>query len=175
LKKEQSNVTRAIASHGDSEALSEELTKIESERDQIRDQLSRMTNATSAALSYEDFKAFVGKKATELKSVLIGDPAMARQAIRRVTYRLFLTPVHTSSGPVFAVSGDIDLFAGDSAVLLGSTVYHSTKQYIPVLSLTGVQLDPNKPAEQRFTRSNKRKPPSTRGEMAPTDAEIVAV
>jgi len=175
LKKEQSNVTKAIAKHGLSEALDEELTRIESEIRQTREQVTRVNNVAAPALSFEDFQSYVQQKANEFKSVLKGDPAFAKQAISRIMRRLLLTPIETPDGQVFAVSGDIALFVGESGVLLGSTVERSAKHYTPILSLTGLQLDPKKPAEQRFTRSNKRKAPSTRGEMAPPDAEMVAV
>jgi hypothetical protein len=155
-KKELANITRAIASRPDSEALLEELTRIESEVKQTKDLLRQVTNTVPARLTFEEFEVFVHQGANNLKFVLRADPVIAKSAIARSIRRLVLTPVETPEGQVFEVAGDIDLLATDPGVMLGQSVEHSTRHYTPLLSLTGVQLDPNKPVQTSGVGSDER-------------------
>jgi hypothetical protein len=144
LKKEQSNVIRAIASLGGSDPLFDELTRVGKELKQVNKELELLTEATPDGITFEEFKAFVRRKANDLKCVLRGDPALAKQTISRIVQRLVLTPVGFPDGPVFEVTGDIDLFAEKNCVLLNSALDRTTKHYTSLLSLTGLQLDPRK-------------------------------
>jgi site-specific DNA recombinase len=173
-KKELANITRAIASRPESEALLEELTSIESEVMQTRELLRQVTNTVPARPTFEEFEVFVHQRADDLKSVLRGDPVIAKSAIARFIRRLVLTPVESPDGHVFEVAGDIDLFATDPGVMLGSAVERSDRHYTPLLSLVGVRLDPNRQVQASVTDSHDASvfPPLTGTETAPNGAQF---
>ena len=159
LEKERRNVTRAIAAGRQFDALFEELARIEADAKQVRDQLRDAASPRPIGLSFEEFKSFVCGRASELKSVLRGDPVVAKQIIKHLVPRLVLAPQRTSEGAVFLVSGDIDLFAGDSGVVLDTALYHDAKQYASPLTLTGLLLKPCKVNRPRNLADGK--PPSS--------------
>ncbi len=182
LTSQEGNLVRAIARHGDSEALMSELATVESYVKDVRRQLSHSVNIGKTGretVSFDQFRSFVIEKAGNLESVLRGDPVVARETLRKVIRRLVLTPVQTPSGPAFEVTGDIDLFAAGAGVMLGSSVDQTAKHYTPLLSLVGVQLDPNKRAQQTVTGGDDRNilavPPLTGVETAPSGSEALAV
>lgn len=148
LKNQERNLARAIARLTNSEALMSELEAVESEIRDIQRKLSNpVTNNARETASFEQFRSFVLQKASDLKAVLRRDPKVARDILRKMIRRLVLTPVQTSDGPVLEVAGDIDLFAADSGVMLGTSVDRNAKQYTPLLSLNGLRLDPAKPIQ----------------------------
>jgi len=147
LKKQESNIVRAIASLGGSDALLSELTKIEAERKDLSGHLVRLADPRPLGTSFEEFRGFVWQKAAGLKSVLLGDRALAKETIKRVVGQLVLTPYETPAGAFFEVSGKVDLFAGEaprSAWQFGSS--DGQALHTP-LSLVGVALDPDKPTQ----------------------------
>jgi hypothetical protein len=66
-----------------------------------------------------------------IKLTLTGDAEVAKQQIRKHIATLTLTPVNTAEGPMYEVSGDVNVFAlGDpDDVLLGTSLERSCKQY----------------------------------------------
>jgi len=61
------------------------------------------------------------------------DPQLAKAAIQKHIGKLVMKPKQTPEGPVFEVAGDIDLFAGDSSVMLNNPVGGIAQHYIPFL------------------------------------------
>jgi hypothetical protein len=96
----------------------------------------------------------------------MGDRESLQQALRGLVQQLILTPVETSSGPVYEVSGDINLFAAatdlmpselvehsarhceltNQGVMHRDSAEHSARHYAFPLALTGLQLDPRRAA-----------------------------
>jgi site-specific DNA recombinase len=176
LEKEQSNVAAAIASVGAVDPLLKELDRIETDKKEVKADLARANGPTPSGISFEEFRKFVWRASTDLDSILRGDRILAKAAIKRVARQLVLTPIDTAEGRFFEVSGDIDLFAGTSGVLLGTAVDRNAKQYTSLLSLTGIQLDPDKPAETSVTGGNGSEilafPPPTSPVVESTGAEV---
>src|SRR5579872_5971416 len=150
LKYQSNNLARAIARHNDSEALISELAIVESKIRDVHRQISNSRNVgttTRRDISFQEFRDFVMQKAGNLEAALRGDPAVARETLRKIIRRLTLTPVQSLTGPMLEVTGDTDLFAVDSGVMLNSPVDRMNKQYTSLLSLTGLRLDPRKEAQ----------------------------
>ena len=151
LTRKRSNITDAIASYGPSDGLFSHLAAIENEMDEAkRKLLPRKSESSRSAISFEEFKQFAMKRASDLKEILRGDPVVAREALGQVISDLILTPAETSDGPVYEVSGEhIDLLAGNCGVMHGQLVDQAAKHYTPLLSLVGVRLlvSPNKPQQ----------------------------
>jgi site-specific DNA recombinase len=181
LTRKRSNVTDAIASFGPSDGLFSQLAAIESEIDEAkRKLLPRKSESSRKRISFEEFREFVMKRASDLKETLRGDPVVAREALGQVISDLILTPAETSDGPVYEVSGEhIDLLAGNCGVMHGQLGDQTAKHYTPLLSLVGVQLHPSKPAQQTVTRGDDRNvsafPPLTGVEKVTISSEALAV
>ncbi len=120
LRKQASNIAEAIAANGcrQSPTLLSRLDEIETRIRDIQTRLEQPKTLNRLSSSLGEVRKFVLKKATDLKSVLAGDPVLAKDTLRKYVRQLVLSPKETPSGRVFDVSGDIDLFGGDPSVML---------------------------------------------------------
>ena len=71
----------------------------------------------NVAVTIADLREFVARKATDLGEILRADVTSARRALAKHVQKLVLTPQEIPDGPVFEVSGDVDLFGGDPCVV----------------------------------------------------------
>jgi hypothetical protein len=92
--------------------------------------------------SIEEIREFLVQKSHEFANILAGDPATAREQLRKRITKLVLTPKETLDGAVFEVTGDVGLFQGDGDVMLTNSLEGIGEHYTSVLSLTGLQLNP---------------------------------
>jgi len=135
LMKQAHNICDAIASdgHRNSPSLLSRLRIIDAEIENVNSRLrqAEMVN-NEVPISDQQLREFVTKKAADFQSVLVGDAILAKDALRKHVRRLVLKPNHTPSGPVYEVSGDVDLFAGDSHVMqmVPGTRFGSTSAHI---------------------------------------------
>src|SRR6266700_5182177 len=118
LKARASNLAEAIAAMGHSPSLLAQLSVVESEIERIDKQAVQPDRPKRFALSIQDLREFVARKAFDLTSVLRSDVPTARRALANHVQKLVLTPKETPDGQVLAVSGDVDLFGGDDRVML---------------------------------------------------------
>lgn len=65
----------------------------------------------------ELIRDFVEAKSLDLKAAFDAGPARAQQILANHVEKLILIPRESEDGPVFEVSGDIDLFGGDRTVM----------------------------------------------------------
>jgi len=144
LKREEANVARAITKLGDSDALLDELTAVQSKIKSTKNQLA-WSNQPSR-LSYDDFSTFVHEKARDLISVLTGDRVLAKQRLSQLISKLILTPTGAADDPVLMVSGDVNLFVDDSGIMPSGAGTRSAKHYAFPLSLSGLQVDSHRSA-----------------------------
>ena len=110
LKSKAANIAEAIAAIGHSPTLLAQLATIEAEIGRLDDQLSTLNQPLEISASLEDLRSFFCEKALELRTLLRGDVERARQALAKHIEKLVLTPKETPEGPVFEVSGDVDVF-----------------------------------------------------------------
>ncbi|MBZ5614699.1 MAG: recombinase family protein [Acidobacteriia bacterium] len=144
LKKEQHNLVDAIAKHGFSPALSARLASVEARIVQIE----RLRNAGSApkvpVFTIEEIREFFERKSQEFVKILAGDPAIAREQLRKRITKLVLTPKQTPDGSVFEVTGDVSLFQGNGDVMLTNSLEGIAQHYTALrISLAAVVLDPS--------------------------------
>jgi site-specific DNA recombinase len=119
LLKQADNICDAIAANGhrNSPSLLSRLSATEAEIEHVKSRLAEAQTVVQITISQQDLSDFVMKKAADFESILVGDPIVAKDAIRKHIGQLVLKPGQTTTGPVFDVSGDIDLFTGDEDVM----------------------------------------------------------
>jgi len=117
LKSQAQNLGEAIAKMGHSATLLQQLATIESEIEQIDERLALANQPLDLAFSLESIRDFVAAKSLDFRAAFDSEPAKARQILANHIEKLILTPKETQSGPVYDVSGDIDLFGGDRTAM----------------------------------------------------------
>ena len=117
LRRHAENLAEAIAEFGKSPTLLGQLANTESRIRAIEPQLARLEHFERPSIGIDELREFLLKKAGDLQSVLQGDPLLGREILAKHIRELVLTPRQTPDGPVFDVTGDIDLFGGDLRVV----------------------------------------------------------
>jgi site-specific DNA recombinase len=117
LKAQAQNLGAAIAKMGHSATLLQQLAGIESEIGRLDERLALANQPLDLAFSLESIRDFVARKALDFKAAFDSEPTKARQILAKHIEKLILTPRETESGPVYDVSGDIDLFGGDRTAM----------------------------------------------------------
>ena len=118
LKAKADNIAAAVAKAGPLESLLGQLSGLEREIAQIDERLNEINNPLDLAATIDEVRRFVTAKMTDLKTILRADAITAREVLSRHIQRLVLTPKGTPEGPVFGVSGDVDLFGYEKDVVL---------------------------------------------------------
>jgi hypothetical protein len=143
----------AIAVQRISPLLSQELARVEGRIAEIKRILNTPQQPGLKEWSSEELQQFVLSRADNFVELLRGDPQLAKEAIQRHVRKLVLKPKQTAEGPVFEVAGDIDLFAGDSSVMLNNPVEGFAKHYMPFLMPFGPLVLAAGPARPGRARS----------------------
>jgi hypothetical protein len=117
LKGKANNLGEAIAKMGYSATLLQQLSAIEVEIERIDESLAAANQPLDVAFSLESVRDFVATKALDMKGAFDTEPGKARQILANHIERLILTPRDAEDGPVYDVSGDIDLFGGDQRTM----------------------------------------------------------
>jgi hypothetical protein len=116
LKSKAANVAEAIAAIGHSPSLLAQLATIEAEIGKLDEQLATLNQPQEISTSLEELRTFFSERALELRTVLRADVDRAREALAKHIKKLVLTPKDTPQGPVFEVSGDVEVFDGGDGV-----------------------------------------------------------
>jgi len=127
LRKQEENVTNAVAEHGGSAALYAKLDALKSEIAGVEALLATAETEPDVMPSPEVMQEFLDRKFAQLAKVIAGDPVLARQEIHKRVTRLTMTPVESPT-PGYQVSGDLALFA-PADVELGTCWSKSAKLY----------------------------------------------
>jgi site-specific DNA recombinase len=117
LKEQAGNLGMAIAKIGHSATLIQQLAEVESEIAQIDGRLAVANQPFDLAFSLESIRDFVAEKTLDFTAAFASEPAKARLILAKYIENLTLTPRETENGPVYDVSGEIDLFGGDRAAV----------------------------------------------------------
>jgi hypothetical protein len=99
---------------GHSATLLQQLAGIESEIGRLDERLALANQPLDLAFSLESIRDFVSREVLDFKAAFDSEPTKARQTLAKHIEKLILTPRETENGPLYDVSGDIDLFGGDS-------------------------------------------------------------
>jgi site-specific DNA recombinase len=138
IQKKARNLADAIAQHGFSQFLSEQLAEAESRLAEIERLLRAKPAAKLPAFTDEQIRGFLRKECHDFCELLKSEPEAARREIQKRIKNLILTPKQTPTGAVLEVSGDIELLrTGD--VLDESPLDGTALQYIqPRIVITAV-------------------------------------
>ena len=117
LHKRVMNLTEAIAENGTSPNLSAALRRHESRMAVIEKLLATREKPPSPTLDPGEAEEFLRGKLDTLVEVLLGDPLVTKQELRKRIEKLVLTPEKRDGSDVFVVTGDLKLFAADDAML----------------------------------------------------------
>ena len=107
-------VTEAIADFGKSPALFSQLAALESQIEQM-DRRIEAYKPVDVRAAVADVKTCVCKHLMQLRNVLRDDAARARTALAKHIRQLILTPKEGPGGPVYEVSGTVDLALREDA------------------------------------------------------------
>jgi site-specific DNA recombinase len=153
LTKQAENLGEAIAENGSrqSPTLSSLLRKIEAQVEAINARLEGPKEIERKLISKDEARTFVLQKARDLQTLLKGDPLIAKQTLRKHIKQLILAPKQSPAGPVFEVTGDLDLFTDGSGVVQSVSVVGYAQHYTFTLSLSGLQLKPGLSSRIRAT------------------------
>jgi|SRR5690242_18747564 hypothetical protein len=101
LTKQAENICDAIAANGhrNSPSLLSRLSTIEAEIGAINTRLAEAGTVSEIPISHQQLRDFVVKKVGDFESILLGDPILAKDALRKHVSQLVLTPRQTPSGP----------------------------------------------------------------------------
>jgi site-specific DNA recombinase len=119
LTQEAGNLAEAIAENGHrkSPTLLSLLQNIEAQVEAINMRLKSPKKTEKITASKDEVRDFVFQKARDLQTSLKADVLIAKQTLRRHLRPLLLTPKHTPAGPVFEVTGDLNLFTDGIGVV----------------------------------------------------------
>lgn len=129
-------LSEAIAVHGLSSFLSEQLKNVESRVTEIDRKLTPKPAAKLPTFTDEQIREFLQKECKDFCELLKGDPETARGQIQKRVNRLVLTPRQTPNGTVLDVTGDVELFQQDG-VMLNNSLEGVFQQYtLPRIGFT---------------------------------------
>lgn len=117
LKARARSLGEAIAKMGHSTTLLQQLAELEGEIEQIDEKLALANQPLDLSFSLDLIRDFVSKKAADFQAAFDAEPARARQILASHIEKLVLTPRATAEGPVYDVTGDLDLFGGDKTAM----------------------------------------------------------
>ena len=152
LEKERSELTsqgrrldEAIATLGLSAFVAEQLRSVESRLAEIDRLLTSKPAAKLPTFTDEQIREFLQKECKDFCELLKGDLEVAKREIQKRIKRLVLTPRQTPNGTVFEITGDVELFQHEDAMLNNSMEGIGQHCALPRIELTDVVLDPSLP------------------------------
>lgn len=135
----------AIAVHGLSSFLSEQLHNVESRVAEINRKLTSKPAAKLPNFTDDQIREFLQKECKDLRELLKGDPETARAQIQKRINKLVLTPRQIPGGTVLDVTGDVELFQQEGVMLNNSMEGIAQHYILPQIALADIVLDPKVP------------------------------
>jgi site-specific DNA recombinase len=123
------NLAQSIAASGESKILRETLDSVEAEQKTVEQLLAVADQPEEKPLPVEVIEEFLERKMNDLISVFQSDPERTKLELRKRVTRLVLEPRHTSEGPMYEVTGDIRVLAGDEDGLHGRSGTRTPNRY----------------------------------------------
>ena len=127
------NLGHSIAAGGESRTLREMLQSVESELKTVEELLAVAEQPEEQPLPVEEVEEFLDRKSNDLVALFKSDPERTKLELRKRISKLVLEPKHISQGPVYEVTGDIRLLAGDEEGLHGRSGTRTPMQYPQVV------------------------------------------
>jgi hypothetical protein len=127
------NLVRAVRDCGGSRALLAELTEAEAAHERINNRLASSSKPPSRDITEDEVRVFLNDTANSFKEILLGTPEAVKHDFQKRISSIILTPTVDEKGPVYRVSGDVDLFSSPEHVLQSNSVELIALQYtIPI-------------------------------------------
>ena len=117
LQEQAERLADAIGEAGHSPTLLSRLTRVESELARVEESMQAHKPFNPKGTE-EEIRDFVTKNVLHLRHTLRGDVTAAKAALQTHMGQLILTPKGTQKGPVFEVSGAIDLLGSKDVMLM---------------------------------------------------------
>ncbi len=116
LQAKADNLTDAIAEAGHSLALLSKLAATEGKIEEVDRRIDALRPVDISDVVAE-VRTFVYSSVLQLRELLRGDPAKSKEALARYLGELVLSPKNTPDGPVYEVSGAVNLLPGRNDVM----------------------------------------------------------
>lgn len=113
----QQNLVTAVRESGGSRALYEDLARVEARIARIDEMLAETAREPMAEIPPDEIRKYVMERLQTLEGFLAGNSEALRNEFQRRISRVILTPATDEQGPVYRVTGDVDLFADPNGVL----------------------------------------------------------
>ena len=104
------NVTNAIKDGGHSPWLLEELRELDAKVSHLDEALAALAVPPQKDITEDEVRGFLDSATQRLKEILSSNPEAVRNEFRRRITSITLTPSEDEHGPVYKVTGDVDLF-----------------------------------------------------------------
>ena len=118
LASKAANLAEAIANLGYSPSLGNQLTQIERDINAADHTPASANQPLDLAYSLEAVREFASAKLLNPRALVHADITATRTALAKHIAQIVLTPKQSPEGPVYEVSGDVDLFGGEQDVML---------------------------------------------------------
>jgi site-specific DNA recombinase len=123
------NLVTAVRECGGSRALLADLKEAEAKLDRISERLDSVSRPPTRDITEEQVRAFLNETADSFTDVLLGSPEAVKHELQKRISSIYLTPRVGETGPVYQVSGDVDLFSSPEHVLQSNQVDLIALQY----------------------------------------------
>lgn len=134
-------LSEAVAVHGLSSFLSEQLKNVEDRLAEIDRRLTLVPPVKLPNFTDEQIREFLQKECKDFCELLKAEPKTARRQIQKRISRLVLTPRQTPDGTVLDVTGDVELFQQEG-VMLNNSLEGIVQQYTLSRIVITAVLDP---------------------------------
>jgi site-specific DNA recombinase len=111
------NLADAIQNSGGSRTLLAKLTEAEARRDRIDERLASATRPPAQDITEDEARAFLNDSAKSFVDILFGAPEMVKHELQKRISSIILTPTVDERGPVYQISGDVNLFSSPEHVV----------------------------------------------------------
>lgn len=134
----QANLLEAIREEGGCRSLYEDLKEVEGKIARIDERLVSGERAPARPITMEEVREFVNGEALRFEQLLMGSAEQLKADFQRRITSITLTPSVDERGPLYTVTGDVDLFSLPEGAVQTNQVDLIGQQYtIPVAFVIG--------------------------------------
>jgi site-specific DNA recombinase len=105
------NLVNAIKESGGSRTLYQELAVVEARISRIEEILAATTKPVVKDIRIEEVREFVNGQSDHFEILLLGSPEALKLEFQSRISKITLVPKHDERGPIYEVTGDVDLFS----------------------------------------------------------------
>lgn len=110
------NITKAIKESGHSRWLLEELRELDAKVSHLDEALAALAVPPSKNITEDELREFLESATLRFEEILSSEPEVLRNELRRRITSITLMPTVDEQGPLYKVTGDVDLFVTSEGV-----------------------------------------------------------